>query len=141
MQKQKSLTNQKFKTPNQHDFIKSFATNNEEEKASLIFDTTQKSQIDLLENFATKQDLKSVEFDLKRDIKNLEKDIQNLEISLGKDIKHLEVDLKKDMTILEINLKKEMQGQLIKSGSLMVILFTISPLLTEFLKTLQIYTF
>ena len=40
------------------------------------------------------------------------------------------------MKLLEISFKKEMQGQLIKLGSLIVILLTILPLLTDFLKKL-----
>ena len=108
MPKQKSQTKNEFKTFSKYDFVKSFiATNDKEEKAAIIADAIEDPQRVLLENLVTKQDLKN-----------------------------LEIDLKKDMKILEINLKKEMQGQLIKLGSLMVILFTILPLLTEFLKKL-----
>ncbi len=130
MPKQQSKTTSKFKTFSKYDFVKSFiATNDKEEKAAIIADAIEDTQRVLLENLVTKQDLKNLEVDLKKDIKNLE-------VDLKKDIKNLEVDLRKDMKILEINLKKEMQGQLIKLGSLIVILFTILPLLTDFLKKL-----
>ncbi|MES2677615.1 MAG: hypothetical protein V4612_04810 [Pseudomonadota bacterium] len=155
MPKQQPQTPIRFKTFSKYDFVKSFvatATNQtqkeeKEKEAALIADAIEETQSVLLENLATKQDIKNLEkdiknldVDLRKDIKNLEidlrKDIKNLEIDLKKDIKNLDVDLRKDIKILEVNLKKEMQGQLIKLGSLIVILFTILPLLTEFLKKL-----
>ena len=144
MPKQKPSTPSKFKPFSKYDFVKSFVatTSNaarkeeKEKEASVIADAIEETQAVLLENLSTKQDVKNLEKDIKNLEVDLKKDIKNLEVDLRKDIKNLEMDLKKDMKILEINLKKEMQGQLIKLGSLIVILFTILPLLTEFLKTL-----
>ncbi len=126
MQKQKSSTPIQFKPFSKYDFVKSLVAagsnpptkDDEEKKAAIIADAIEKTQSVLLENLATKRDLKNLEVDLKKDIKNLE------------------IDLKKDIKLLELSLKKEMQGQLIKLGSLIVILLTILPLLTEFLKQL-----
>jgi hypothetical protein len=107
-----ALQQPKFKIFDKYDFVKSFvavthdskAKEEEEKKAAIIADAIQETQNIVFENLVTKDDLKTVEMSLKRDIQ-----------------------------MLEISLRKDMQSNLIKLGSLMIILLTFLPLLNDFI--------
>jgi len=70
----------KFKTFSKYDFVESFVSATKDEKikpeekikAAIIADAIEATQAVLLENLATKDDLKALEVDLKKDIKALE---------------------------------------------------------------------
>jgi len=109
----------KFKTFSKYDFVESFVSATKDEKikpeekikAAIIADAIEATQAVLLENLATKGDLKALEVDLK------------------KDIKALEVDLKKDIKALEDRMT-------IKLTVIMAGLFTFLPLATDFIRHL-----
>ena len=125
----------KFQLFDKYDFVKSYvaishsksdeAKKEREEEAALIASAIKDTQNVLLENLATKEDIKALERDIKAlelstkaDIKSLARDIKALEISTKKDIEQL----KSDLTI--------------RLTAIMAGLFTFLPLATDFIRHL-----
>ncbi len=116
-----SITQPRFKLFDKYDFVKSYVSishsKNEEDKkereeeAALIANAIKETQNVLLENLATKEDIKSLE----------------------KDIKALELSTKKD---LELGLKALEYRMTIKLTAIMAALFTFLPLATDFIRHL-----
>ena len=116
-----AITQPKFKLFDKYDFVKSYVSishsKNEEDKkereeeAALIANAIKETQNVLLENLATKEDIKSLE----------------------KDIKALELSTKKD---LELGLKALEYRMTIKLTAIMAALFTFLPLATDFIRHL-----
>ena len=109
----------KFKTFSKYDFVKSYSATaknddirkEKEQEAAIIADAIEETQGVLLENLATKEDLRVLELSTKE-------------------------NLTKEIKMLEISLKKEMQGNFIKLVVVMTGLFTFLPLATDFIRHL-----
>lgn len=121
MQQQKFTAPVKFQKFSKYDFVESFVSVAKDEKvkeedkekiqAAMIADAIEETQTNLLENLATKEDLKKLEISTKE-------------------------NLVREIKMLEISLKREIQGNLIKLGVLITVLLGVLPLGVAYLKQL-----
>lgn len=78
------------------------------------------------ENLVTKSDMKELQYSVKSDVKDLRTDIEG-------QIKDLRTDLEKQINELKSEVEKQKLEILIRLGSLMVTLFTISTTIISYL--------